>query len=238
MKKEKLLDSINPMFLKGIAHRGLFNSNDIENGKQAFINAITNNIAMEFDVHLTKDNNLVVIHDTSLKRVTNKDGIVEELTLKEIKENYKLLNGEEIMTFDELLKLVDERVGIVVELKSYKRNSLMLAKRVNESLKVIKNKKNVILISFYPLALMYFKNKGYVRQLLISKKNSYMQIFKYFFEGIDVEYELLNKGYVKRFAKNHLINVYTIDTLDMLNKTMNKCDMITFQNLPISYFKK
>ena len=209
MKKEKLLDSINPIFLKGIAHRGLFNSNDIENGKQAFNNAITNNIAMEFDVHLTKDNNLVVIHDTSLKRVTNKDGIVEELTLKEIKENYKLLNGEEIMTFDELLKLVDERVGIVVELKSYKRNSLMLAKRVNESLKAIKN-----------------------------KKNSYMHIFKYFFEGIDVEYELLNKGYVKRFAKNHLINVYTIESLDMLNKTNNKCDMITFQNLPISYFKK
>ena len=85
MKKEKLLDSINPMFLKCIAHRGLFNSKDIENGKQAFNNAITNNIAMEFDVHLTKDNNLVVIHDSSLKRVTNKDGIVEELTLKEIK---------------------------------------------------------------------------------------------------------------------------------------------------------
>ena len=73
---------------KGIAHRGLHDEDNTENGLNAFKRAIENNLAFELDVHLTIDKKLVVCHDSDLKRVTNKDGIIEELTLEEIKSNY------------------------------------------------------------------------------------------------------------------------------------------------------
>ena len=60
MKKEKLIKNINPLFLKGVAHRGLWNEQFTENGIQAFKNAIDNNVAFEYDVHITKDNKVIV----------------------------------------------------------------------------------------------------------------------------------------------------------------------------------
>ena len=72
MKKEKVLKKMNLLFLKGICHRGLHNDKFIENGMLAFKNALDNNMALELDIHLTKDNELVVIHDSELKRVTGK----------------------------------------------------------------------------------------------------------------------------------------------------------------------
>jgi len=41
---------------------------------------------LEMDAHITKDNILVIIHDESIDRTTNGHGLVEELTLDEIKQ--------------------------------------------------------------------------------------------------------------------------------------------------------
>jgi glycerophosphoryl diester phosphodiesterase len=56
--------------------------------------------ANEFDVRKTKDNQLVVIHDADVKRTTDGEGLVADLTLNEI----KALNtekGEKIPTLEE-----------------------------------------------------------------------------------------------------------------------------------------
>ena len=60
MRKQKALSKINPVFLNGIAHRGLHNEKFTENGLKAFKNAIDYGVAFEFDIHLTKDKQLVV----------------------------------------------------------------------------------------------------------------------------------------------------------------------------------
>ena len=101
MKKDwkNFLDS---RFWKGIAHRGLHDEARTENGLEAFRNAIAHDKAFEFDIHLTKDGQLVVVHDSDLKRVTGKEGTVEEKTLAELKRDYRLLDGEEIPTLEEL----------------------------------------------------------------------------------------------------------------------------------------
>src|SRR5690625_3893155 len=39
---------------------------------------------LEYDVHITSDNHLVVIHDSSVDRTTDGSGLVNELTLEEI----------------------------------------------------------------------------------------------------------------------------------------------------------
>ena len=77
MKKEELIKDLNPLFFKGFAHRGLHTKEFTENGKTAFQNAHDHNRAIELDVHRTKDNQLIVVQDSDLKRVTGKEGIVE-----------------------------------------------------------------------------------------------------------------------------------------------------------------
>ena len=53
------------------AHRGLHHKPDIpENSLSAFRNAVKNGFGIEFDVHLTADGKLAVIHDSGLRRVT------------------------------------------------------------------------------------------------------------------------------------------------------------------------
>ena len=76
--------------LRFIAHRGLHikNTDIVENSIPAFLLAVENNIAIELDVHLIKDENIVVVHDSNLKNVGNIDITVENMTLEEIK-NFK-----------------------------------------------------------------------------------------------------------------------------------------------------
>ena len=63
MNKKKFISQIDPRFLNGIAHRGLHNKDFTENGLKAFKNAIDHDLAFEYDIHLKKDNHLIVCHD-------------------------------------------------------------------------------------------------------------------------------------------------------------------------------
>ena len=66
-------------FLRGkmVAHRGLHDDNNKipENSISAFREAIKKGFAIEFDVHILKDDTLVVIHDDDLKRICNESTI-------------------------------------------------------------------------------------------------------------------------------------------------------------------
>lgn len=99
-----------------IAHRGASGS-EPENTLRSFKKAIELKAdAIELDVHLSKDNKLVVIHDEKVNRTTKGRGKVNDKTLKELKQ----LNAgkeEKIPTLNEVLKLVKRRVKIHIELK-------------------------------------------------------------------------------------------------------------------------
>ena len=62
-----------------------------------------------------------------------KEGIIEELDSKTLRENYKLLDGEDIPTLQEVFDLNKERETIVIELKVYKDNWVNIAKRLMRS---------------------------------------------------------------------------------------------------------
>ena len=239
MNKEDLKKKLDPRFFYGICHRGYHNEKDTENSLNAFKNAINNDMAIELDVHLTTDNKLVVIHDSTLKRVTGKDGIVESLSTKELKENYRLLDGEFIPTFKEVLDLVNEQVPLVIELKVYKGNYKALAKRLKEELKDIKDKSKYMLISFDPRALLPFKHFGIVRQLLVANdgKHEYVYMFRHYFEGVDLQYSFLKMNKVKRYYKKHIINIWTVEDKDVVDSSLPYVDTITFQHIDCNYVR-
>lgn len=229
MKKEKVISKINPVFLKGIAHRGLHNEKFTENGMKAFQNAIDHGVAFEFDIHLTKDNELVVCHDENLIRTTGKDGIIEDLTLKEIKDNYHLLDGGEIPTLQEVFDLNQEKVPMVIEMKVFRKNYKPLAKKTKEMLKQIKDKRNVLLISFDPRSLWPFKHEGFIRSLLVAKSDEYTWVFRRSVESVDLDLLLFEEKRVLRYIKKHFTNIWTIDSEDKLKKYAPLVDTVTYQ---------
>ena len=106
-----------------IAHRGA-SGYEPENTLAAFQKAIDLGADMvELDAHLSRDGELVVIHDERLERLTSGFGFVSDYTVSELKQ-FKILkqceNGdsERIPTLREVFELIGKRVGVVVELKT------------------------------------------------------------------------------------------------------------------------
>ncbi len=124
------------------AHRGLHDDSlgAPENSLAAFRRAREYGFGVELDVHLTADDRLVVIHDSDLKRMTGREGIVEELTRPQLEE-YRL-NGTDqgIPTLGEVLRIFewDGRgtmpAPLIIEIKTYCENADLLTSRVMECL--------------------------------------------------------------------------------------------------------
>lgn len=108
------------------AHRGLHNAQRPENSMAAFRAALEQGFGIEFDLHLLKDGNLGVMHDSSLLRTTGREGKMEELTTAELKQYF--LNGtqETIPEFREILELFDGKAPLIIELKSEGGNAAKL----------------------------------------------------------------------------------------------------------------
>ena len=107
--------SANPQL---IAHRG-GRATTPENTLVSFSNAIAIGADyLEFDVQMTADGRLVVIHDETVGRTTNGTGPVREMTLEQIRA-IDAGNGERVPTFEEVIQLAkDHGVDILPEAKS------------------------------------------------------------------------------------------------------------------------
>ena len=234
MNKKKVLSKLNPLLLTGIAHRGYHDDKYTENGMNAFNKAIRFNLPIELDVHLTKDNELIVCHDEDLKRTTGKSGIIEDLTSVEIRENYRLLDGGEVPTLIEVLDLVKEQVPLVIELKVFRKNYKPLAKKVMEVLQErVVDKKNYLLISFDPRSLWPLKKLGIIRSLLATG-GEYFYVYRYFrhsVESVDLDQTLFDNKQIQRYHKHYFVNAWTIENEEQLDNILPYVDTVTFQHM-------
>ena len=106
-----------------VAHRGA-SGNYPENTLLAFQKALEIGVdEIELDLYLTKDDRLIIMHDSTVDRTTDGTGAISELTLAEIKaldaggvfgEQFR---GERVPTWEEALELVQGKVGLNVHLK-------------------------------------------------------------------------------------------------------------------------
>jgi len=116
--------------------------------------------AVEMDVHLSKDGEVVVIHDSKVDRVTGMNGKVKKMTLAELKKLYCPMH-QCLPTLQEVIDLCRGRIRMFIELKakgtpdavakiiaankiehevvilSFKIGLLKRIKRLNSKLKVI-----------------------------------------------------------------------------------------------------
>lgn len=140
------------------AHRGLHNLSDgaPENSLEAFRRAIDAGFGAELDVRLLADGALAVFHDSGLKRMTGRDGVIEELTAARLS-GYTLGNTKEtIPQLCEVLSLYDgANLPLVVELKARKGNHNALAERAVAELD--KYRVPYVVESFDPRCLLWLR---------------------------------------------------------------------------------
>ncbi len=151
-----------------IAHRGL-SADYPENTLPAFEKALELPVnAIEFDVHPTKDGELVITHDDTLERCSNGSGRVADHTFAELRKldfgSWKgpQFAGTRIPTLCEVLDLVEAKrpeLYLCVELKE---NDCRCAREVIRELERRRRIGNCSIISFHPQMLFYVKgmNEG------------------------------------------------------------------------------
>lgn len=100
-----------------MGHRGA-NSIAPENTLKAFQKAIELGADyVEFDVHESKDGELVIIHDEDTFRTTGQKGLIKNMSLKELKA-LDCGEGEQIPTLKELINLSKGKIGLNCEVKA------------------------------------------------------------------------------------------------------------------------
>lgn len=97
-----------------VAHRGgRFEAE--ENTMPAFATALEAGITgYELDVHRTADDKYVIMHDSSVSRMVDAEGILEKMSLSDIRA-LRTKRGNLIPTLDEVLALFGRQPGLYVE---------------------------------------------------------------------------------------------------------------------------
>ena len=163
-----------PFMGRNFAHRGL-HSEDMsvpENSLKAFDLAASAGYGIELDVQLSKDGQVVVFHDDDLNRVCGVDSPVCEKTYDELHAMSLCGTEETVPLFTDVLKVVDGRGPLIVELKTCKRNRELCRK----TLEILRGYKGEFCIeSFDPRIVTWFRihAKDIVRGQLAMAKEEY-----------------------------------------------------------------
>ena len=151
---------------KIFAHRGSKGTHP-ENTLASFKEAVrVGSDGIELDVHLTKDGQLVVIHDETVDRTTNGTGEIRNLTLAEIKAMdagswfHNKYAGEKIPTLEEVLLLLTE-LGFNGQLNIELKTDVIQYKGLVEKCLALQSAKDwpfaIVYSSFNPYTLVELK---------------------------------------------------------------------------------
>lgn len=116
------------------AHRGLHGNGIPENSMAAFSLALEQGYGIELDVHLMADGGLAVIHDSSLKRTSDADISIEDMTMEDLSAHFLEGTQQTIPSFRQVLELYRGKAPMIIELKSAGGNHGALCKAVCDML--------------------------------------------------------------------------------------------------------
>ena len=232
-------------FLKNtvIAHRGFHNSKKgiPENSLESFQMAIDMGFAIELDLHILKDDTIIVFHDDNLFRMTGINKKVKDLTYDDIK-NIKLQNTNfNIPLFSEVLELVNGKIPILIELKTDNK----VGRLESNTLKMLKDYSGKFAIqSFSPFSINWFRKHSpeIIRGQLSDNMNNSFFIRKWFLKNMIFNFitkpdfvsygisSLPNKK-VMKFRNTSLVLGWTIKNNNDLAHAKLYCDNYICENI-------
>lgn len=199
---------------KIIAHRGA-SARAPENTLAAFQLALDLQAdGIELDVMLTRDQNVVVMHDDTVDRTTNGSGRVADMTLDEIR-SFDAGEGEKVPTLAEVFERFGGKFLINIELKNYTSIFDPLPIEVSKLIKSYDLVEDVLISSFNPFNLPRVRSRipearlGLITQPEQAKRwiwrlFDYNSLHPHF---SDVDAVLVSALH----ARNRQVNVWTVD---------------------------
>lgn len=225
-----------------IAHRGLHDKDCPENSISAFQKAITEGYPIELDVQMIADGTVIVFHDESLSRLTDNDGYIKFLNKSDLEILRLKDSKEKIPTFEEVLKVVDGKVPLLIEIKNPSKVG-QLEKKVIELLKDYKGE--YAIQSFNPYVLEYFYKHapnilrgqlaGYfkkeklsffkkyaLKRMLLNKKISHPDFISY-------EAKKIPNRFTRKYRKLPLL-AWTVRSQSEYMRVVKYCDNVIFED--------
>ena len=231
-----------------IAHRGLHNAQRgiPENSLLAFELAVEHKYAIELDVHLSRDGRVVVMHDNRLERMTGAKGKVTRKTYAELKKLKLSGTDQGVPLLEEVLRLVDGRVPVVVELKNFKFWNMKLEKATVEIMQSYSGK--YAMKSFNPLTVRYLQKhhpeivRGQLvpdfKKLKIGGPCRWLleKILMSFVKRTELDFISCGIGYlqneqIQRWRKEKPVLGWTIRSEADLARAQKWCDNVIFEGI-------
>ncbi len=189
--------------------------------KAAAIQSLT---GIELDIQLTKDNELVVIHDERVDRTTEGAGFVRDYTLSQLKKLHIYADDnpvQTIPTMEEVFDLLETRLKSGLKLNIELKNSVYPYEGMEEKIVGMVHKrglqKAVVYSTFYAKSLEKLKSLDSDAELGILDRRASDCMYKVkggcgatalhpFWQGIDLKpSELTGEGYIVRaWMSGHL----------------------------------
>ena len=118
-----------------------------------FGKAVDAGYGIELDVQMTVDGKVVVVHDFNLKRISGVDKEIDQCTYEELQEYPIYGSDQRVPLFEDVLKAVDGKVPLIVELK-YKEGSKICEK----AQEILNSYTGIYCIeSFHPQVLVWYR---------------------------------------------------------------------------------
>lgn len=185
---------------------------------------------IETDVHLTKDNVPILIHDATLDRTTDGKGYVKDYTWEQLKifnAGYSFSKTEvetPIMSLEELLRWAkNKNIRINIELKNNKFDYPNMENIIYGMINDYQLKERTILSTFNQESITRLKNwnENIELALLVSKKQKgIVSLAKTIgANALHIKFNLLNKRIVKECHKHQMpIRVFTVNKKSAMYK--------------------
>lgn len=210
---------------------------------------------IEVDLQMTKDGDLIAMHDETLDRTTNGTGQVKDYTLEEIKEldagswfNEKYpekanpeYEGLKVPTLEEVFQTFGKNANYYIETKSpevYPGMEEKLAEMVDE----YRINKDTLLVQSFSSASLLKMNEidpsiklvqlmWYTSPAAIS--DAEVQAIKHYAVGIGPNSNMIDKEYVQKTVQNGLeIHPYTVNEKEEMQKLIDWGVTGMFTNFP------
>ncbi len=224
-----------------IGHRGA-NSIAPENTLKSFQIAIDLGADyIEFDIHKSKDDEIVIMHDANTLATTGHNGLIRRMTLKELKA-LDCGEGEKIPTLRELIEIAKKNIRLQIEVKAkgmseqlvsiLKEEDLVESSLISsfqhiELLKIQKIALNLKLAALEPTITGWSKNWEYQSDIINNVKT-------HNYYGIHPRYQLVDQKFIDYAHENNIkVNIWTVNTKVAMNKFIKMgVDGIITDNIP------
>ncbi len=231
------MESLRKYYLKHrfltVAHRGA-SGNAPENTIAAYQKALEIGVpAIEVDVHITKDNRVVAIHDDNLGRTSKTDKLISELDYSELLSIEvgswfdKKYAGQLIPTLNEVMDLVRDKSYMVVEMKPFSKEPEIFSQIV---LKILEdydyiNKSIIVSFDYNLLKIVNAINpKINIAAIKIPGSNLLPSDLKYLTkcDAVICSINELDDEFNDNAKINKIpIGVYDVDNIELFNKAID-----------------